>query len=292
MPGIKQVRPSAAPATELHLPERVEHLSPDGEWNLVFHTPREWRMGADGWQVKLFHHGRNVTEDHGVFFRIAGDKGFRWERHFQPWSFDSKSLAMLTWEQRAVHLYEVAAKRDKHLSYEGALVHSVQWAPDMDRLLLTFPTQGVLVDQTGKQHTVVQWEIEEYETPNTYWMKSGNLFFLLARPSGESKTKLRFYSGVDGTLQGTYDVDPIDLVPYRREDYVEISRDRFSLVVVDPPVRAVGSLLDSWNSVVFEQASNTLFLSVYRPVSSPYQQDGEVLCKVQPSSVSVELDPS
>lgn len=294
MAKIIRVWSIAAPPTALHLPERVENPSPDGEWILVFHTPREWHMGADGWQVKLFHRGRDVTRAHRDFFRIADPKGFRFEQHFQPWSFDSKSLAMMTWDKTPVHIYEVADKRDKLPGYQPpfGLVYSAQWAPDIDRLLLTSPTEGVLVDQAGEQHALVQWRIQESEIPHTYWMKTGNCFFLLASQSADSKTRITFYSGIDGTLKETHDLDPMDLVPYRWEDYVEIPRDGLSLHWVDPPIRSVGSMLDTWNSVQYDRASNTLFLAVARPVSPPSREGGELLCKVEQRWVAVELDPN
>ena len=251
-------------------------------------------MGADGWQVKLFYHGRDVTREHRDFFRIAEGKGFRYEPEFQPWSFDSKSLAMVTWEKVPVHLYEVTTKVPIHLSYQPPFgyVYSAHWAPDIDRVLLTFPTEGVLVDQAAKQHGVVQWGIQEHEAPHTQWMKTGKCFFLLASRAGDSRTSISFYSGVDGALHETYDLDPTDLVPYNSEEYVELSRDRLCLVSADRGFRSVGLLLDKWSSVKFDQASNTLFLAVFRPASSPYREAGELVCKVSETWIAVELDAS
>ena len=293
MPKIIRVRPIAALPTPLQLPERVANPSPDGEWNIVFHTPREWHMGASGWEVKLLQRGRDVTKAHRDFFRIAAGKGFRYEPQFQPWSFDSKSLAMVTWEETPVHIYEVEAKRDKILSYTPpyGYVYSAQFAPDIDRLLLTFETQGALVDQAGEQHALVQWEIAEYEAPRTEWLNAGKCFFLVARETADSKTTIRFYSGVDGVLKDAYDLDPRDLVPYQWEDYVELGRDSFSLISADVGFRSVGSLLDTWSSVKFDKESNTLFLSVFRPVSAPYREGEELVCKVKDVWVAVEVDP-
>ena len=288
MPKIKRVRPTAAPGTDL--PDRMDYPSPDGEWKLVFHSPREWHMGADGWQAKLFHRSREVTAQHD-FFKIAGGKGFRWDRDFYPWSFDSKSLVLVTWDKTPVHLYEIASKSDTQLDYEPGYVRSAQWAPDMDRLLINFTNDGVLVNQSGEQQALVQWGIREGEPPHTYWLKTGNSFFLLARQSANSKTTLTFHSGVDGTAKETHDLDPLDLVPYRSEDYIELPRDRLSLQWIDPPIQSAGSLLDTWNSVRFDRGSNTLFLAVTRPVSSPYREEGELLCKVEQRWVAVELDP-
>lgn len=247
-------------------------------------------MGADGWQVKLFHRNRDVTKEHGDFFRVAEGKGFRWEPYFQLWSWDSKSLAAITWDEKPVHLYEVAAKRDKHLSYTRLGLRSPQWAPDMDRLLLSYLTEGVLVDRSGAQHGLVQWRIAAHDTPHTGWLQSGRCFFLLARQAARPKTAISFFSGVDGALQETHDLDPSDIVPYNANDYLQLSRDGLSLVSADAGFRSVGSLLDTWSDVSFDQTSGTLFLGVFRPVSLPYRAaDGELVCKVKQSWVAVEI---
>jgi hypothetical protein len=289
MPRIKQVTVDVAAPVDLGFQERIENPSPDGNWNLVFHNPREFHMGAEGWQVRLLHHGKDVTSQHREFFSIAEPKGFRWERDFRPWSFDSKTLAMLTWENKPVHLYQVETMVQKTLDYEGVIMNSVQWAPDVDRLLLTFMTEGVLTDETGVEQSLVQWNIEEENTPNTFWMKRGRCFAFLGRQSG--KSQLSFYAGVDGSLKETQDLDPIDIVPYNSEAYAEIPRGHFSLRVIDPPIGAVGSLLDNWNNAVFDQTSSTLFLSIFRPVSAPFGEGEQSLCDVKQVWVAVELDP-
>ena len=248
-------------------------------------------MGADGWQVKLVHRGWDVTRKHRDFFRIAEGKGFRYDPHFRPWSFDSQSFVVLTWDQTPVHLYEVETKRDTHSGYQPPLgyVYSAQWAPDIDRLLVTSSSEGLLVDRSGQQHALVQWGIAERETPHTDWLSTGKCFFLIAREAGDpSRTRIRFYSGVDGELKETHDLDPRDLVPYNWEDYVELSRDGLSLISADAGFRSVGSLLDTWSSVKFDQASNTLMLAVFRPVSPAYREL-EWVCKVKQVWVAVEI---
>lgn len=250
-------------------------------------------MGADGWQVKLFHRGRDLTRKHRDFFRAGTEKGFRYDSHFRPWSFDSSSLSVLTWDKAPVHLYEVGAKRDTHLGYQppSGYVYSAQWAPDVDRLLLTTLSEGVLVDQAGQQHAMVQWGTDERETPHTDWLNAGKCFFILAREAGDSsKTRIRFYSGLDGALKETHDLDPKDLLPYNWKDYVALSRNKLSLISADVGFRSVGSLLDRWSGMQFDQASNTLFLGVYRPASPPYRESEEWVCKVKDVWVAVEID--
>lgn len=121
------------------------------------------------------------------------------------------------------------------------------------------------------------------------------LFFLLAPQSGHAKTMLTFYRGQDGALRETFDLDPIDIVPYDREKYVVPPRDRFCLVN-SPTMGSVGALLDTWSDVRFDQSTSTLLLAVLRPVSAPYREEAspwciesELHCKVEQRWVAVEL---
>jgi hypothetical protein len=83
--------------------------------------------------------------------------------------------------------------------------------------------------------------------------------------------------------------DPIDVVPYDWDKYVQLSRDSFCLVS-GPSMGSVGQLLDTWSEVQFDQASSTLLLAVLRPVSTPYRVGGQLLCKVERHWVAVELE--
>lgn len=99
-----------------------------------------------------------------------------------------------------------------------------------------------------------------------------------------------FFHGEDGSFAEAHDLDPSDVVHYDSEKYAELPRNRFCLTLVSPPgVAAVGSLLDTWNDVRFDQASGTLSLSVLRPVSLPYREGSALLCNVEQRWVAVEL---
>ena len=187
-----------------------------------------------------------------------------------------------------MHLYEVAARSGSSLSYRTQFVYSAQWAPDVDRLLITSATDGVLVSRAGEQHGVVPWELSG-DRPHTYWMKSGMCFFLLARKAAGLKTGLTFFRGEDGTVTEAYGLDPLDLVPYDWERYVQLPRDRFCLVS-SPSMGSVGRLLDIWSEVQFDQASSTLLLAVLRPVSAPYRAGGQLLCNVERHWMAVEFE--
>ena len=287
MPTIRGWKSVAGPPAPVSW-ERREYLSPDRQWNVIYHTPREWHMGADGWQVQLLHEGHDVRRQHRELSRLAGAKGFRCEVDLQPWSHDSKALVFLTWDDDPVHIYNVAAKSLHHVPCGSGFIRSVQWSPDIDRLLVTSGTGALLVDQSGKWRGSATWRLASDEHPHTYWTQTGKWFFLLARESASGRVKLTFYAGEDGAPGDACDLDPRDLVPYDAEHYGDLPRGRFSLVVTSS-MRSVGLLLDTWHSVQFHQPSATLYLAVYRPVSPVYRLNGEQLCNVEERWVAVEL---
>ena len=290
LPRIGPSHPIPGPRDANYLPKRIEFSSPDRDWRVVYHTPREWHMGADGWQVQLFHRRRDVTGEHKSGLRVAGHKGFRVDSNFQPWSYDGKLLALVTWDEEPVFLYDVATRKLAHLGCRRPFVNAAQFAPDLDRLLIASAADGLLVDQAGEERGVVRWDNANDRTPQTFWMKSGRCFFTLARDAARGRTVLTFFRGEDGSFAEAHDLDPSDLVPYESEKYAELPRNRFCLVLVSPRgVGAVGSLLDTWNDVRFDRASGTLSLSVLRPVSLPSQEGGALLCDVEQRWVAVEI---
>jgi hypothetical protein len=82
-------------------------------------------MGADGWQVQLFRKQREITAEHAAFLRRAGVKGFRCEPDLQPWSYDSKILGFMSWNEDPVRIYEVATKRTVSIRCGSEFVYSV-----------------------------------------------------------------------------------------------------------------------------------------------------------------------
>lgn len=304
MPKIHGIRSVVVPQSHV-LRDRREYVSPDRRWSVVYHTPREFHMGAEGWRVKLLHRGLDVRWQHRKLSRLAGGQGFRCEEDLRPWSHDSKALVFLTWDEEPVHIYDVAAKLPRQVPRESDSVFSVQWSPGVDRLLVTSATSAVLTDQAGIRQGSAEWSIALHERPHTDWTKDGRWFFVLARASASTKVMLTFYAGEDGTLGEAYELDPADVVPYDAERFAHLPRDRFCLVVT-PSMGSVGQLLDTWHGVHFDQASSTLYLAVYRPdlaVDRPgFAVDSQVsaalksnaggeFCNVEERWVAVELAP-
>jgi hypothetical protein len=245
-------------------------------------------MGADGWRVKLLHEGRNVGGKHGSLLGLAGARGFRCEDDLQPWSHDSKALVFLTWDEDPVYTYDVAKHSLRHVPCGSEFVHSVQWSPTIDRLLVRSATRAALIDLEGNRQGTATWNITSFERADSHWTTDGRWFFVLARESANAKGMLTFYAGADGTVGEAHQLDPFDLVPYDAEQFADLPRQGLCLVV-SSSVRSVGQLLDTWHGVQFHQPSGTLYVAVYRPISPPYRHNTEWLCKVEERWVAVEL---
>ena len=293
MPSIRAVHPIDRPVQASG--QRHEFVSPNEEWTAVYHSPREFHMGADGWKLRLLHRGLNVGWRHAGLRRLAGPTGFRCEADLQPWSYDSALIGLLTWDPEPVHFYDPATKTVQQLAGTAGFVYSLQWSPSLDRLLLTWPEKAVLADRFGRLRQVTPWRVAPDERPDTSWTTDGRWFFVVARESHRAPVMLTFYEGETGALANAVALDPLELVPYDAAAFSRIARDRFSLVV-SPSMGAVGHLLDTWHGVRFDRPSSTLFLAVYRPVSAiytrtepPHSIDGDAVCNVEERWVAVEL---
>ena len=285
MPRIAHVDPIAAPTAELSW-RRRSYQSPSTRWTLVLRDPREWHMGADGWKAELWWGARNVSRSHKVALELANDTGFRACDDLRPWAADDRTLALMTWTVRTpIALYDVERRHVSQPPARHALPYSAQWSPNLDRLLLPFSSGGELYDATGKPQGRSEWIADDEYTLYTDWTRWG-MFFLIARQSPDSKTRLVFYDGVAGQRVEAMDLDPVDLVPYDHGAYSLLPRHALTLML-SSGVRAAGVLLDSWHAARFDPLTDTLRLATYRPVSAPYHD--RVTCEVEARWVAVTL---
>jgi hypothetical protein len=237
-------------------------------------------MGATGWKASILRAGRDVSRQHKTALKRAGTKGFRAPEDLQPWSFDNRLLAFITWESpNPVHVYGVETGEDIEIQTETAFPYSVQFAHDVDRLLISFPGWGKLYDQRGALRSIVPWRVADGEVPFVFWAAGGQ-FLWLGRESRSSPTLVRVYSGLDGARLGSQPLDPQEILPYDHDAYKRISRTGCPLRI-GPRTYSAGELLDRWNDVRFDHSSKRLLMSVFRPVSPPYQHGHQLICDVE-----------
>jgi hypothetical protein len=266
--------------------ERCKFPSPDQLWLASFHNPHEWRMGAVGWQVSLVSVSDGTAIYDTALKRLSEGSGVRCPVNYAPWRADSMMLALLTWDEGLV-LFDIGAMSKCRCGLDESPT-SAQWAPHGNRLLVSFRDRLTLLDGVGSFVANADWKSAEHELPHTGWLGSGEVFFAIGRTSKRAKPRIGFFKAGDGSVVGKQLLDPKELVPYEAEKYKSVPRDRYSLIV-SPSTRAVGSLLDVWSEVVYDQERGLLFLSTYRPVSGIFELDGHPACEVEEEWVSVEM---
>lgn len=285
MPFVGEVRETINPRPEVSW-ERREFSSPDQLWVAAFHSPYEWHMGAVGWKFSLVSVSDGTAICHTALQRLSEGSGLRCSLDYVPWRADSMMLALLPWKEGLV-LFDVRSMSKRHPELDGS-PYGAQWAPRGNRLLVSLRDRLALLNGRGDLVADADWKSTDHRLPHTGWLPSGEIFFAIGRTSRRAKPRIGFFKAKDGSVIGKQLLDPKRLVPYEAEKYRSVPRDRYSLIV-PPSTRAVGSLLDVWNEVVYDQERKLLFLSTYRPVSVILESDGHPACKVEERWVSVEL---
>lgn len=268
--------------------KRRVYSSPEGDWTLLLHGSFEWHMGATGWKAKILHAGRDVSRRHKAVLAKAGKKGFQSFTDYQPWAFGHPRLALATWDpSNPVHILD--AETGDTVAIESGVGQpvSVQFAPGIERLLISFADRGALYDFRAGLHVTIPWQKPESEPARAFWTGAARLISIM-RESADAGTMLRAYSGADGRVQEARRLDPRDLVPYDHDRYAGIASAGFLRVGAN--TWSDGSMLDRWNDIRFERSSTRLLLSVFRPVSAPYAGPMRPGCDVTEAWVAVELE--
>jgi hypothetical protein len=215
--------------------------------------------------------------------------------YYQPWSFDSSTLALCAWENPNLALiYNVDERRMISVARVcDQSAYDLIWSPITDRLLIVIRDGAILVDHCGKKQGKAI--CATYISPQLYWLLSGEYFVQISRPAKNVHMKLRFYRGADGILVDECKLDPAVLLPYDEKLNAGLWRDYDPL---EPEgsgtVRAVGRMLDEWGEFHFDPASGILYLAVLRLTSIPFEndrqlEDNALHCQVKEKWVAVQL---
>lgn len=235
-------------------------------------------MGAPGWEASLLHRG-DVVRRHSWPCRCEPDS--------RPWSADGEKYVILGYEGPAVSVHEPGSDRVSRPRLDG-FPHSAQWAPGPDRLLVSLGDRAVVLEGGTDRRAEARWRVAGSEWPTVAWLPPGERFFAVGRETERRKTQIRFYSAADGSLVAALDLDPRELVPYDEPAFAHVPRERYSLSV-GPGTLAVGSLLDVWNEVRYDEHEGLLLLSVYRPTRQA--RDAGLPCPVSERWIGVHLTP-
>jgi hypothetical protein len=248
-------------------------------------------MGATGWKASLLCAGRNVSRRHKTVLGLAAKNGFQAPVEFQPWAFDSDVVALVTWEtENPIYLYGVESRRALRVQSGNGFPSSVQFAPDIDRILISFASSCRVDDGRGVNHFHSYWSMVDADAPFLAWLPRAR-FLWVGREVTDDSIVIRVHSALDGSLLETQRLDPEDAAPYDRAPYERISRSNFTLRF-SARTWSVGSLLDRWHQIRFDRATGQLLLSVLRPVSEPYEAWPGLVCDVEERWVAATLASS
>lgn len=283
MSFISEARESAPPTNNVNWKKR-EFASPDGLWLAVFHDPYEWHMGANGWLLSVLSTKNELSIANSDIEKFSKGKGFISPLNYVPWSANSRTLALCSWDSGLVYF----SPSSKVCQVQNLFPEIIQWSSTINYLLVFSNGQFTVLDTVGNHLLQIDWETATYELPHTGWMKSQNIFFIIGRSSERAKPRITFINSENGAIVSDELLDPEKLVPYDEGKYKSIPRGRYSLVL-SASTRLVGSLLDTWGDMIHDQEKGMVFLSVYRPTSKVYKLDGNPVCQVEKKWVSLKM---
>ena len=130
---------------------------------------------------------------------------------------------------------------------------------------------------------------EESGYPYFCWLDKAG-YFASVENQGAGLATLRFFDADTGDAKSDIPLNPLSLFPYDEAAYRSLGRDSYSLVLSESK-QCVGSLLDEWSSIDFDEDSGVLRMMVYRPVGPIFEKRNQRVCKVQENWVEVRILP-
>ena len=283
MSFISEVSESTPPINNVNW-EKREFSSPDDLWFAVFHDPYEWHMGANGWRVSVLSSENELSISNSDLEKLSKGKGFICPLNYVPWSADSKTLALCSWDSGLV--FFDPSSNVCHV--QNLFPQIIQWSPRLNYLLVFSNGQFTILDNAGNHLSQIDWKTAAHELLHIGWMKSQNTFFVIGRSSERAKSRITFINAENGAIVSNELLKPEKLLPYNEIEYKSIPRGRYSLIQ-SASTRSVGFLLDTWNDMIHDQEKDVVFLSVCRPISKVSKLDGNPVCQVEKKWVSLKM---
>jgi hypothetical protein len=245
-------------------------------------------MGVYAWGFDLERAGKSVLRGHGGLQRRAKQGMFHCPIDLTPWSPDGQVLGFLTWEDPPAFLYDTARRAEVPLRVDRSFALSLKWAPRIPICLLVYPDHALVFDASGSPHCAVSWPQSERHHPYVFWWPDRPVFIALCQPQDNATPELVAFSAETGAELTRMKIDPAGILPFDRQAFQLIPREKYSLQV-SPSTRSVGSLLDTWHNPVFDSKSLTLYAAAYRPTAVPFEADGELRCLVEEAWAGITL---
>ncbi len=242
----------------------------------IFRNPAEFRMGAYAWELE-------VLEDAAKKLFATG--GLHCPHPYQPWSHDSLCLFLSSWQEGSL-IQEIASGFTHKLKLDG-FVLSTLGSRRYPKFLTVTDKGEYLVAIDGKVEQILSVRRPKHGYPYLCWFDKAGHFFAVEN-QGAGLASLRFFDAETGEGKLDIPLNPTWLFPYDEATYRSLGRDSFALVLSES-TQCVGSLMDEWSSIDFDENSEVLKLMVYRPVGRIFEKRNQRVCKVQENWVEVGL---
>jgi hypothetical protein len=258
--------------------------SPDSRLKIQFYDWDEFHMGAYAWRLRLLAGEQDISHRHSLLNSVQ----WHCPEHYQPWCSNPPQLLLLSWKPDA-SLYDIESMKNTQLQIEG-YAQSALASKALPRLLIQTHLGGWLLDNEGRIVTPLPLKAVGREKFLFDWFDEAGCFFSVGRENPNESARIEFFDAASGKTCGAYDLDNEELLPYPASKYRSIPRNAFSLLL-SKSTRCVGSFLDVWTRIYFEDSRRLLQLETYRPTAEPFHSDGGLLCNAEPRWVEIELIP-
>jgi hypothetical protein len=276
MPSLEILKKYASRPSSRKWEETRVYVARNGA-KAIFSNPIEFHMGAYSWDLELFENGLK---------HLASKSGLYCPSLYQPWSHDSGCLFLISLKEGAF-LYEITTGSARRCDLTGVVccIGSRRFP-----LFLAITVKGeYLVGRDGRVTRDFQLRRPLHGLPFLSWFDEAGLFFAVEK-QGPGLATLRFFNAETAGLSASQAFNPNSLFPYDEVKYKDLSRDSFSLVLSGSS-QCVGSLLDEWSSIDFDENTGVLRMMVYRPLGEIFERRSLRSCEVKESWVEIRLKP-
>lgn len=244
----------------------------------IFRNPFGFHMGAYSWELEVLE---------GDSKKVFSASGLLCPDLDQPWSCDS--LCLFLSSCKGDSLIQGIGPGSAHKLQLNEFVFYAFGSRRYPRFLVVSDKGEYLVAMDGKIERVPSVRRPKHGYPYLCWLdKAGH--FLAVENQGAGLASLRFFDAETRDAKSDIPLNPLWLFPYDEADYRTLGRDSYPLVL-SPSTQCVGSLIDEWSSIDFDEDSGVLRLMVYRPVGPTFEKRNQRACKVQENWVEVRIRP-
>ncbi len=276
MPSLEILRRYASRPTSHEWEDSRVYLAGNGA-KAIFKNPSEFRMGCYSWDLEVFESGTK---------KLAAKSGLICPDLYQPWNHGSNCLFLISMKEGGL-IYQVISGATRRCSLDGVV--GCAGSRRFPLFLVITVTGQFLVGQDGGILRELDHRRPLHGFPFLSWFDGAGLFFAV-ESQGAGLANLRFFDARTGNDCAAEPIHPSSLFPYAEEKYKWLRRDSWVLVLSEAR-QCIGSLLDQWSSITFDESAGVLRMMVYRPVGEIFERQSQQVCHVEENWVEVLVKP-